>query len=241
MAIPVAVAVVLAVLATVGVLLGSGSGDGEDRETLRTTPSPSASEAPATTASATPTPTRTATPSVSATDSSSASPAARRVPAASCEPTARQPFGPRRITVPGVTRNAGVVTPPRESGNVPGTPPLSSYGKTLFAYDLEQGVRPGDAAGNVLLNAHTWPDGTALGNHLLTGLREGDKIVVQGAGAARLCYRVTERVEVLASKGLARYYDADGPPQLAIVVCSGRRLGPGVWEKRTVWFASPMA
>jgi hypothetical protein len=163
------------------------------------------------------------------------------VPATSCEPTARRPFGPRRITVPGVTRNAGVVTPPRESGNVPGTPPLSSYGKTLFAYDLEQGVRPGDAAGNVLLNAHTWPDGTALGNHLLAGLRKGDKIVVQGAGAARLCYRVTEQVEVLASKGLPRYYDADGPPQLAIVVCSGRRLGPGEWEKRTVWFASPMA
>jgi hypothetical protein len=22
-------------------------------------------------------------------------------------------------------------------------------------------------------------------------------------------------------------------------VCSGRRLGPGVWEKRTVWFARP--
>lgn len=57
----------------------------------------------------------------------------------------------------------------------------------------------------------------------------------------RLCYRVTERVEVLASRGLPRYYTKHGPPQLAIVVCSGRRLGPGVWEKRTVWFASPAA
>ena len=48
---------------------------------------------------------------------------------------------------------------------------------------------------------------------------------------------VTSRV--LASEGLPRYYDTDGPPQIAIVVCSGRRLGPGNWEKRTVWFASP--
>ena len=100
----------------------------------------------------------------------------------------------------------------------------------MFAYDLAQGVQPGDAAGNVLLNAHTWPDGTALGNHLLAGLDQGDRIVVHRSGDERLCYRVTERVEVLASKGLRRYYDQDGPPQLAIVVCSGRRLGPGVWE-----------
>ena len=59
--------------------------------------------------------------------------------------------------------------------------------------------------------------------------------------SSQLCYRVTERVEVLAEDGLPRYYAKDGRPQLAIVVCSGRRLGPGVWEKRTIWFASPRA
>ncbi len=123
---------------------------------------------------------------------------------------------------------------------MPGAPPLTSEGKTVFAWDRVQGIRPGDPAGNVLLNAHTWPDGSALGNRLLAGLHRGDRIVVLGADA-RLCYRVTERVEVLASRGLARYYAKTGPPQLAIVVCSGRRLGPGVWEKRTVWFASPSA
>ena len=63
---------------------------------------------------------------------------------------------------------------------------------------------------------------------------------MQGANT-QLCYRVTERVEVLAEDGLPRYYAKTGRPQLAIVVCSGRRLGPGVWEKRTIWFASPRA
>ena len=121
---------------------------------------------------------------------------------------------------------------------MPGVPPLTSGGKAVFAWDREQGIRPGDPAGNVLLNAHTWPDGSALGNHLLAGLHRGDRIVVRG-DTARLCYRVTERVEVLAERGLPRYYATDGAPQLAIVVCSGRRLGPGEWEKRTVWFASP--
>jgi hypothetical protein len=158
-------------------------------------------------------------------------------PRPACD-TVEEAFDPRAITVPGVTRNAAVVAPPRDANGVPGTPPLSTYGKSLFAWDRDQGIRPGDAAGNVLLNAHTWPDGSALGNRLLAGLERGDRIVVHG-DAAELCYRVTERVEVLAERGLPRYHATGGPPQLAIVVCSGRRLGPGVWEKRTVWFAAP--
>lgn len=147
-------------------------------------------------------------------------------------------FAPRTITVPGVTEQALVVAPARDANGLPGVAPLTSEGKAVFAWDREQGIRPGDARGNVLLNAHTWPDGSALGNRLLTDLQTGDRIVVHGRNT-RLCYRVTERVEVLAEEGLVRYYKRNGPPQLAIVVCSGRRLGPGVWEKRTVWFASP--
>lgn len=166
-------------------------------------------------------------------------PATSLTPRPACD-TVDHAFDPRTITVPGVTRDAGVVAPPRDANGVPGTPPLSTYGKSVFAWDRDQGIRPGDPAGNVLLNAHTWPDGSALGNRLLSALERGDRIVVQGAGA-ELCYRVTERVEVLAERGLPRYYATDGPPRLAIVVCSGRRLGPGVWEKRTVWFAAPAA
>jgi len=149
-----------------------------------------------------------------------------------------QAFDPHTITVPGVTRRASVVTPPRDAEGVPGVPPLTDAGKAVFAWDREQGTRPGDPAGNVLLNAHTWPDGSALGNRLLAGLQRGDRIVVLGTDA-RLCYRVTERVEVPAGQNMPRYYALEGAPQLAILVCSGRRLGPGVWEKRTVWFASP--
>jgi hypothetical protein len=148
------------------------------------------------------------------------------------------PFAPTSIAIPGVTRGATVLAPPRETNGVPGTPPLTSEGKLEFAWDRAQGIRPGDAHGNVLLNAHTWPDGSALGNRMLAGLHEGDRIMVRGR-TGRLCYRVTERVEVAASDGLVRYYARRGRPQLAIVVCSGRRLGPGEWENRTIWFASP--
>lgn len=184
------------------------------------------------------TPAPSAAPTTPGTDLE-VEPSTSFLPRADCTAVA-QAFTPRTITVAGVTRDADVVAPPRDANGVPGTPPLSSYGKSVFAWDREQQVRPGDPAGNVLLNAHTWPDGSALGNRLLAALQPGDRIVVRGADA-ELCYRVTERVEVLAEDGLARYYATDGPPQLAIVVCSGRRLGPGVWEKRTVWFAAPAA
>ena len=64
-----------------------------------------------------------------------------------------------------------MITPPRDAAGIPGVPPLSSAGKTVFAWDREQGIRPGDRRGNVLLNAHTWPDGSALGNRLLSVAR----------------------------------------------------------------------
>lgn len=146
------------------------------------------------------------------------------------------------ISVPGAAADAPVVFPPRDANDIPGTPPLTEAGKSTFAMDLQQGIEPGDPHGNVLLNAHTWPDGSALGNRLLAVMTLGHRVVVRGGPGAgtRLCYRVTERVEVPAEQGLVRYYAAHGRPRLAILVCSGERLGPGVWTKRTVFFASPV-
>jgi hypothetical protein len=63
--------------------------------------------------------------------------------------------------------------------------------------------------------------------------------VVHGS-SGRLCYRVTDRVEVPANDPGKRYYATKGQPQIALVVCSGRRLGPGHWTKRTIWYASPV-
>jgi len=178
-----------------------------------------------------------ASPSAEPTTSS---PKPKRVVRPRCPTRAARAFAPRLISVPGSIAPTTVIAPPRDAAGIPGIPPLSSDGKYVFAWDREQGISPGDPRGNVLLNAHTWPDGSALGNQLLSSLDRGDRIRVQGA-KTQLCYRVTERVEVLAEDGLPRYYAKDGRPQLAIVVCSGRRLGPGVWEKRTIWFASPRA
>jgi len=148
-------------------------------------------------------------------------------------------FRPRTITMPGITRRAKVVTPPRISRRVPGAPPLTKAGKEEFAYDLKQGIQPGDPHGHVLLNAHVWPDGSAVGNRMLANLHKGDRVTVFGKYLS-LCYRVVKRVTVLASVGLPGYYTKSGPPRLAFVTCSGKRLGPGRWTKRTVWYAAPM-
>lgn len=161
-----------------------------------------------------------------------------------CYLPATAPFRPTRITVPGVTQDATVLALPRDANNVPTAPPISDYGKTVFAWSVPPDPMPGDAKGNVLLNAHTWPDGTALGNKLLDGLQVGGRIVVYGKSAdgraQTQCYQVTKRDVIVASDGSTEYYERNGPPQLALIVCSPPRLGPGNWLHRTIWYASPL-
>jgi hypothetical protein len=153
-------------------------------------------------------------------------------------------FTPTRITVPGVTRDATVLALPRDGANVPQAPPISDVGKTEFAWSRSPDPMPGTTKGNVLLNAHTWPDGSALGNKLLAGLQIGDRIVVHGRSTSgqeqTLCYRVTKRDVIVASDGSYEYYEREGPPQLALIVCSPPRLGPGNWVHRTIWYAAPL-
>jgi hypothetical protein len=161
-----------------------------------------------------------------------------------CERPATAPFTPTRITGPGVVREATVLGLPRDSANVPQAPPISDVGKTEFAWSRSPDPMPGTAKGNVLVNAHTWPDGTALGNKLLSGLQVGDRIIVRGHSTdgqrQTLCYRVTKRDVIVASDGSWEYYEREGPPQLALIVCSPPRLGPGNWLHRTIWYASPV-
>lgn len=155
-----------------------------------------------------------------------------------CATPARRGFVPTALSVPGVVRRAEVRGFPRDALGVPGVPPVAD--KDVVAWDLG-GVEPGSRQGHVLLNAHTWPNGAALGNRLLDGLRKGGRIVLRGAGGALACYRVTERSEVRAEDGYPGWDAVDGSPEVVIVVCSGVRRGPGDWSHRTLWFARALA
>lgn len=195
-------------------------------------------------------PTPTAQPTVSApptmpTGTASIAPSAPHKvtkPRVDCTNPPNVAFTPNRIAVTGVTRSSPVLALPRDKQGVPGTPPVDSSGKNDFAFDAP-GIHPGTPQGNVLLNAHTWPDGSAMGNRLLDGLGTGGSLALFGPGGKTLCYQVIERIEVNAEHvtdaELNKIYATDGPPQAVIIVCSGKRTAPGVWSHRTVWFARP--
>ncbi|TSD64430.1 class F sortase [Aeromicrobium piscarium] len=151
--------------------------------------------------------------------------------------TTDEPFTPSSAVVDGI--DAPVVAMPRDGNDVPGVLPLDGEGASAIAWDEPPGVSPGDPSGNVLLNAHTFPDDGALGNRFLDELEIGDPIELRGDDGQRLCYEVSERVEVLAADGFPRYYEDAGYPQIALIVCSGDRVGPGDWTHRTIWFAVP--
>jgi hypothetical protein len=154
-------------------------------------------------------------------------------------PERRRPFVPKSIVIPGVDKHTTVLALRRDRRGVPRTPPLSDRGKWQFAWDKTANIRPGMERGNVKLNAHTYPDGSALGNRLLRQLREGQLIVVHGADGQKLCYKVSNRFQVSGDRGYPPYYSTTGIPRLAILVCSGVRRGPGDWSHRTIWYAKP--
>jgi hypothetical protein len=151
-------------------------------------------------------------------------------------------FTPRWLSIPRVVGRTRVLALGRDRRGVPRTPPLTDRGKWQFAWD-KAGPRPGGRQGVARLNAHTYPRdgsyGSALGNLLLGKLRKGHRLVVSGAHGKRLCYRVSRRVSIRAGGSFAEYYTSTGRPKLAILVCSGKRLGPGNWSHRTIWYAVP--
>lgn len=156
-----------------------------------------------------------------------------------CEPSPR-PFRPSVVRIADLDVRAGVVARGRDAQGVPRTPPVTPRGLWQFAWDTWSGIRPGDQYGVVKLNAHTAPGGKALGNRLINRLRVGQRIVVSGASGQRLCYQVTSKYTVPAKRRLLAYYETAGRPKLGILVCSGKRLGPGNWTHRTIWFAKPL-
>ncbi|MBM0128176.1 class F sortase [Pimelobacter simplex] len=149
------------------------------------------------------------------------------------------PFVPTVATIPAIDRSVGVVGVRRTAAGAVGSPPLSKRGKWLIGLDPQ--AWPGDGEGTVIMTAHTWPDGSALGNALLGSLRAGDRLVLGDGDGAAACYQVTKRRKYGASrvprKKAFRWW---GPEQVVIVVCSGKRLGPGRWTHRTIWYATPV-
>ncbi|WGX97363.1 class F sortase [Nocardioides sp. L-11A] len=163
---------------------------------------------------------------------------AERVRVAAACATPAGPFSPTTTSIPAIGRSVGVVRVRRTPSGAVGTPPVTKRGKWLMGLDPQ--VRPGGGKGTVILAAHTWPDNSALGNALLRSFAVGDRLLLAN-GSATACYQVTKRKKYRATKvPRKKAFRWWGPEQLVIVVCSGKRLGPGRWTHRTIWYATPV-
>jgi hypothetical protein len=153
-----------------------------------------------------------------------------------CERGATEPFTPTTVDIENVRKDLPIVGLARDGSDVPGVPPVSAT--HTVAWDAP-GPKPGSKSGLVRFNAHTWPNGAALGNEMLSKFQVGDVLTLH-AGTTKLCYKVTERVEVGAYSGYKPFFEnLDVPSRFAFIVCSGKRLGPGDWSMRTIWFGTP--
>lgn len=154
-----------------------------------------------------------------------------------CAGGAQAPFTPTSITVGAVAADLPVIALGRDGNNIPSTPPVSA--KMTVAWD-KPGIAPGSPAGSAIFNAHTWPNGTALGNYMLDGLHEGDVFTVKADDGTKLCYRIDKRFTDTDRHVPDGFYDKTGPHKLAFIVCAPPRLGPGHWAHREYWYASPI-
>ena len=162
---------------------------------------------------------------------------ASRTTALGC-PASAKPFKPTRATIPVLNRSYGVVPVRRTADGNIGAPPLTTRGKTLVGWDRM--VKPGSRRGTVVLDAHTWPDGSALGNAMLQRLKKGARIRLTN-GTHAVCYRIVSRKSYPRDRiPVRKLFVQTGKPRVVIVVCSGKRLGPGNWLRRTVWIGEPI-
>ncbi|HKY58784.1 MAG TPA: class F sortase [Aeromicrobium sp.] len=153
-----------------------------------------------------------------------------------CDGGATRPFTPSTVDIEDVRTDLAIQPIARDGDDVPGVPPVSAT--HTVAFDAP-GPKPGSERGLVRLNAHTWPNGAALGNEMLARFDVGDVLTLRN-GDLKLCYRVTKRVEVDGYATYEPFYELDVPAEFAFIVCSGERLGPGNWNKRTIWFGEPI-
>jgi len=153
-----------------------------------------------------------------------------------CDGGATKPFTPTTVDIEDVRKDLPVQPTARKSEDIPGVPPVSAT--HTVAWDAP-GPKPGAKRGLVRLNAHTWPNGAALGNEMLAHFDVGDVLTLRD-GDTKVCYRVTKRVEVDGYATYDPFYELDVPAEFAFIVCSGQRLGPGNWNKRTIWWGKPI-
>ncbi|WP_394276755.1 class F sortase [Luteococcus sp.] len=180
------------------------------------------------------------------TGQTSASPqpsgAASPAPPAGCS-TDFSRMTPTRATVGDLVRDTPVLSLGVAKDGSVATPPFSQP-NSIGWYNL--GPRPGDVTGKVVLTAHTFRNGGALGNAMHAskdGLRPGDVIRISDASGRTLCYRYTTSTKIAVKDydpDSTVLYDAKGRHQLAIVTCWDFDARREHWDSRIIYYAEPI-
>lgn len=148
-------------------------------------------------------------------------------------------FKPAEARIPAIGRTVRVILVKRTSRNAVGAGPVTRSGKWLMAMDPQ--TRPASGRGSVILSAHAWPDGSALGNALQEDLRSGHRITLVGKYGEQACYGIYKRRSYPKDEVPTRdAFNPGGRERLLIVTCSGKRTSPGNWTHRTLWYGLPV-
>ncbi|SER48608.1 Sortase family protein [Propionibacterium cyclohexanicum] len=163
--------------------------------------------------------------------------AAQLSSAAGCEADPHPLVG-SRITIDGRTPAMPMLQLGLAADGSPATPP-GNDSHTVAWYD--QGPAVGSATGHVILTAHTFRYGGALGNELNNGLlHEGDIIRISDGTGHTVCYRFSHALKVLVQDYDPRsdvLYSQTGAPQLVLVVCADYPLTGGEPKARALYYA----
>lgn len=155
-----------------------------------------------------------------------------------CTNTNRPITKPTRFVVSRMGVDVPMMNVGKDENGKPGAPPKSA------AYAVAWYNRSSEVAskqGNVMLTAHTYRNGQALGNDLVKGLQPGDVIKISDKSGAQACYTYTGKRKVDVKTYDAKsgwFYNPTGPAQLALMVCWDRNPATGDWDSRYIFYAA---
>ncbi|MFT8396627.1 class F sortase [Propionibacterium sp.] len=156
---------------------------------------------------------------------------------ASCEAHPTSMVG-ETMTIEGHGKPMPMLTLGLAADDTPAVPP-GNDGYTIGWYD--QGPMIGSDKGNVILTAHTFRYGGALGNELNNGLLRGGEIFrFTDAQGSTVCYRFSHAGKVMVDNYDPQsnvIYDSGGAPQVVLVVCADYPLGRGEPLARALYYA----
>lgn len=152
-------------------------------------------------------------------------------------------FVPTKFTIKRLNIAVSVVPVNQQSSNGTMAPPLDQPWQVAW---IDTTNKPGSTSPGVIdLTAHTYHAGGAIGNSLYqtNPLRAGDLIVLSDGSGHSACYRYTHQVKFAAASydpNSKLFYDAQGKPQVRLMICWDYNWSTTVWQSRVVFYADPV-